>query len=231
MMFRPLSLALSALLGSLLIACGSQPPVPPAVPVKPAAPPGPPPVVHVNTSLEKCPQPLGSVVVNEDTGSIWFSQLRDYKLPPTTLVLRVLVRQSGCFSWVDRPGTALRGKPGKAEASAKPDFTLAPTLSLTENAGKVPLEATVTLALQDNRSTVQLAETEGAARYVDINLFSPLFTPASAGTAAYMKSPEGRVVAASFVDAFNLLVRAARNYQAPPAMKAPLPTSVPGTRL
>lgn len=231
MTFRPLSLASLALLGSLLIACGSKPPAPPPVPAKPAAPPGPPPVVHINPALEKCPQPLGSVVVNEDTGSIWFSQLRDYKLPPTTAVLRVLVQQSGCFSWVDRPGAAPRGKAGKAEPLAKPDFTLAPTLSLTENAGKGPLEATVTLALQDNRSTVQLAETEGAARYVDINLFSPLFTPANTGTAAYMKSPEGRVVAASFVDAFNLLVRAARNYQAPPALKVPLPVTVPGSRL
>lgn len=228
-----------ALLSSILIvACGSKPPAAPPPPEKPAAPPGPPPVVHSNAALEKCPQPLGSVIVSEDTGSIWYSQLRSYKLPPASALLRVLVQQSGCFVWIERPGAATTGKAGKAgkvESAAKPDFTLSPTISFTEapasgGAGKAAPDATTTLTLQDNRSTVQLAETEGGAKYVDFNVFSPLFSAPNAGTGAYVKSPEGRVIAASFVDAYNLLVRAARNYQAL-NLKVPQPATVPSTRL
>ncbi len=227
MTFRAFSLGILAVSAtSLLIACGSKPPAAPPPPDKPAAPPGPPPVVHSNPALEKCDKPMGSLVVNEDIGSIWYSQLRGYKLPSASAALRVLVQQSGCFVWTE-PGGAVKTKSGKSTPPAKPDYTLSPTISFTEAAasapGKSTIDATTTLTLQDNRSTVQLAETEGSAGYVDFNTFSPIFSAPAAGTGAYVKSPEGRVIAASFVDAYNLLVRAARKYQQPDT-KSSLPS-------
>jgi hypothetical protein len=166
-------------------------------------------VVHINTALEKCDKPLGVLQVNEDTGSIWFSQLRSYKLPTASAMLRPLVLQSGCFAWPERASSTKKGTPALSA-----DFTLSPALSLIEGPGGKIESTTVTLTLQDSRGGVQLAETEGSARYVDFSLFSAIFG-ANAGTSAAVKSPEGRLVAASFVDAYNLLVRAARNYQLP----------------
>lgn len=216
------------LICTLLAACGSKPPAAPP-PDKPAAPPGPPPVVHSNAALEKCDKPLGSLVVNEDVGSIWYSQVRGYKLPSTSTVLRVLVQQSGCFVWTE-PGGAVKTKSGKSAPPVKPDFTLSPSISFTDAAASAPgastIEASTTLTLQDNRSTVQLAETEGLARYVDFNTFSPMFSAPNAGAGAFAKSPEGRVIAASFVDAYNLLVRAARKYQQP-AQQSDTKSSLP----
>lgn len=219
------------LICSLLAACGSKPPAAPP-PDKPAAPPGPPPVVHSNAALEKCDKPLGSLVVNEDIGSIWYSQLRGYKLPSASAALRVLVQQSGCFVWIDASsgGSTTKTKSGKNTPPSKPDFTLSPSISFTDAtgsaAGKSTVEAATTLTLQDNRSTVQLAETEGSARYVEFNTFSPLFSAPSAGASAFVKSPEGQVIAASFVDSYNLLVRAARKYQQP-AQQSDAKSSLP----
>ncbi len=227
---RLISLSALAALASLLAACSSAPPPAPAAPAaKPAAPPAPPPVVHINTGLEKCDKPLGLLQVNEDTGSIWFSQLRGYKLPTASTVLRMLIQQSGCFVWPERAASAKKGAPLPTA-----DFSLSPTLSLTEaaspkGAGGLLESATVTLTLQDSRGGVQLAETEGSARYVDFTLFSPLFA-ANAGTSSMIKTADGRMVAASFVDAYNLLVRAARNYQLPGKAADALQNALPDAK-
>lgn len=214
----------------------APPPAPPAAtPAEAkAAPPGPPPVVHINTDLEKCAQSLGTVTVNEDIGSIWYSQLRGYKLPSTSTVLHLLVQQSGCFVWGDRSG-AQKSKSNKNTAPQSADYTLSPALSFTDATTKgAPPNVTTTLTLQDNRSNVQLAQTEGEAHYVDFSIYQAMFNAPNAGTGAYVKSPEGRAVAASFVDAYNLLVRAARSYQ-PPGLTMPsvpkvsMPTTMPST--
>lgn len=219
MTFRLIRFGATALAASgLLMACSSAPPpatAPTAAAQAAAAPAGPPPVVHINTALETCRHPLGSVVVSEDTGSIWYSQMRDYRLPPASTVLRVLVQQSGCFTWL-APGN----HPSRKGASTPhADFILSPSISFDDTH---PDNTAVTLSLQDSHSTVQLAQTEGSARYVDFQRYSPMFGAPQAGTGAFVKSTEGRIVAAAFVDAYNLLVRAARPYQSPD-IKSSLP--------
>ena len=67
----------------------------------------------------------------------------------------------------------------------------------------------------DNRSGVQLAAAEGSSRTTDYKLWGGLFGGRGGGTlGGYTNTPEGKVSAAAFADAYNQLVRSVRNYQA-----------------
>jgi hypothetical protein len=69
--------------------------------------------------------------------------------------------------------------------------------------------------LVDNRSGVQLASAEGAASNVDFNLFGGGFgSGAAGGLGGYTNTPEGKVLAGAFADAYNRLVGAVRSYKA-----------------
>ena len=76
-------------------------------------------------------------------------------------------------------------------------------------------EASTTLLLIDNRSGVQLAAAEGSAKNYDFALFGGMFGDgAGGGAGGYTNTPEGKILTAAFMDSYNKLVRAVRNYQA-----------------
>ena len=76
-------------------------------------------------------------------------------------------------------------------------------------------EASTTLTLVDNRSGVQLASAEGAASNTDFNLFGGGFGGGGGGgLGGYTNTPEGKVLAGAFADAYNRLVQSVRNYKA-----------------
>ena len=76
-------------------------------------------------------------------------------------------------------------------------------------------EASAMLTLVDNRSGVQVAASEGSASKTDLNLFGGLFGGrAGAGLGGYTNTPQGKVITAAFMDAFNQMVRSLRNYRA-----------------
>ncbi len=76
-------------------------------------------------------------------------------------------------------------------------------------------EASTTLLLIDNRSGVQLAASEGSAKNFDFNLFGGMFGGgAGGGLGAYSNTPEGKILTAAFMDSYNKLVVAVRNYKA-----------------
>lgn len=76
-------------------------------------------------------------------------------------------------------------------------------------------EASTTLLMIDNRSGVQLAAAEGSAKNFDLNLFGGMFGAGLAGGASgYSNTPEGKILVAAFMDSYNQLVRAVRNYKA-----------------
>lgn len=76
-------------------------------------------------------------------------------------------------------------------------------------------EASALLTLIDNRSSVQVAASEGSASKTDWNMFGALFGGyAGAGLGAYANTPQGKVIAAAFMDAFNQMVRSLRTYKA-----------------
>ncbi len=58
---------------------------------------------NVNPVLERCETPLGTMSVVEDTASSWYTYLTtQWKLGPTTPVLKMLAQQSNCFIVVER---------------------------------------------------------------------------------------------------------------------------------
>ena len=76
-------------------------------------------------------------------------------------------------------------------------------------------ESSTTLLMIDNRSGVQLAAAEGSAKNFDFSLFGGgagggMF----GGAGGYSDTPEGKVLIASFMDSYNKLVKATRNYKA-----------------
>lgn len=76
-------------------------------------------------------------------------------------------------------------------------------------------EASTTLTLVDNRSGVQLAAAEGAAATTDFNAWGNVFgSHGGGGLGGYTNTPEGKVIAGAFADAYNRLVVAVRNYKA-----------------
>jgi curli biogenesis system outer membrane secretion channel CsgG len=58
---------------------------------------------NVNPALELCDGPLGTMSVVEDTAAPWYTYLTtQWKLGPTTPVLKMLAQQSNCFIVVER---------------------------------------------------------------------------------------------------------------------------------
>lgn len=75
-------------------------------------------------------------------------------------------------------------------------------------------EASVTLLMIDNRSSVQVAAAEGSAKTYDIGGLGGLFGGGfGALGGGYSNTPEGKVLVSAFLDAYNNLVKAVRNYK------------------
>ncbi|MGF1644914.1 MAG: CsgG/HfaB family protein [Thiotrichales bacterium] len=75
-------------------------------------------------------------------------------------------------------------------------------------------EANTILTLVDNRSGVQVAVSEGSSKKADLGLFGGLLGGSAAGgLGGYTKTPEGKVIAAAFTDAYNQMVRAVKDYR------------------
>jgi curli biogenesis system outer membrane secretion channel CsgG len=76
-------------------------------------------------------------------------------------------------------------------------------------------EASTMLIMIDNRSGVQLAAAEGSAKNYDFGVFGSMFGGGAWGSAGgYTNTPEGKIIVASFMDSYNNVVRAVRNYKA-----------------
>ncbi|MDM0111685.1 CsgG/HfaB family protein [Variovorax sp. J22R133] len=58
---------------------------------------------NASTQLEHCAQTLGTVSLVENQNAGWYTILRnEYRLPPTSTLLRLLIQQSNCFVVVER---------------------------------------------------------------------------------------------------------------------------------
>jgi curli biogenesis system outer membrane secretion channel CsgG len=76
-------------------------------------------------------------------------------------------------------------------------------------------QASTLLTVVDNRSGVQLAAAEGSASKMDIGGFGSLFGSRGAGgLGGYTNTPQGKLIAAAFMDSYNGIVRSVRNYKA-----------------
>ena len=76
-------------------------------------------------------------------------------------------------------------------------------------------EASAMLTMIDNRSGVQIAASEGSASKTDFGGFGALFGGAAGGgMGGYSNTPQGKVISAAFMDAYNQMVVSLRNYKA-----------------
>lgn len=76
-------------------------------------------------------------------------------------------------------------------------------------------EASTLLTLVDNRSSVQVAAAEGSARNFDFGfLGGALGAGFGAVGGGYSNTAEGKVIVAAFLDSYNNIVRAVKNYKA-----------------
>lgn len=76
-------------------------------------------------------------------------------------------------------------------------------------------EASTLLTLIDNRSGVQIGVSEGSASKTDFGGFlGGIGGSAAGGIGGYSRTPQGKVIAAAFMDAYNQLVVSLRNYRA-----------------
>lgn len=75
-------------------------------------------------------------------------------------------------------------------------------------------EASTTMMLTDTRSGVQVAASQGSAKNIDFagGALLSQFGTGGAGLGAYSQTPEGKVIAAAFMDAYNQMVQSVRNY-------------------
>ncbi len=71
------------------------------------------------------------------------------------------------------------------------------------------------LTLVDNRSGVQVSASEGSASKSDFAGLGKLIGNSAGGSlGGYQNTPEGKVIAAAFMDAYNQMVVSLRNYKA-----------------
>ena len=76
-------------------------------------------------------------------------------------------------------------------------------------------EASTTLLLIDNRSTVQISAAEGSAKNFDFGFLGGGLIGGLAGAGGgYSNTPQGKVVVAAFADSYNQMIVALRGYKA-----------------
>jgi hypothetical protein len=207
---------------------------------------------NVNSQLQRCDKPLGTVGVIEDTGADWYRILTtQYQLPAVTPLIRLMIQQSNCFVVVDR-GRGLGAaqterqlqQSGELRANSSfgkgqivsADYSISPTITFSQNTGGAGIsallgafspnlkslagglttsEASTTLLLVDNRSSVQVAAAEGSASNMDFfGLMGAASSDGALGASAYSKSPKGKAIAGAFMDSYNQMVIALKNYKA-----------------
>jgi len=211
---------------------------------------------NTNSALEKCAAPLGTVSLIENQSAGWYTILTgEYKLPPTSNLLRLLIQQSNCFVVVERSAAGMNAMNreralqqsgeirkgsnfGKGQIVSS-DYGLSPEIVFSQNdaggmaagigglfgsggravaslAGNTKTrEASAMLTLIDNRSGVQVAASEGSASKTDWGGFGAVFgSSVGGGIGGYSNTAQGKVVAAAFMDAYNQMVVALRNYKA-----------------
>ncbi len=125
---------------------------------------------------------------------------------------------------------------GKGQIVAA-DFTMSPSIHFSEKTGGIggalggfirsqnstlggivgglsKNEASTTLLLVENRSSVQVSAANGSASKFDYKLgLGALGRSGGGAVGGFTDTPEGKVIAAAFADSYNQMVRALRNYK------------------
>ena len=105
-----------------------------------------------NSTLERCPEALGTIGVVEDQSAGWYRTLQSYKLGSTVPVLRMMIQQSNCFVVVERgaamqnmqmerqlqrSGEMREGSNMGAGQMVAADYTMSPSIQFSQNTGGI----------------------------------------------------------------------------------------------
>jgi hypothetical protein len=185
--------------------------------------------------LVRCERPLGSAAVLEPDANV-LASLQAVNLQSPTPVIRMMMQQSNCFRVI---GESL-GQPGGRQSTVK--WLISPAVAFSDTSasdggfignlagnilpkgvglGDVSVrtkEAQTSLFLTDAATGEQKAAAQGLGRSTDLGVTAAVFSRrgGAVAVAAYADTPEGKVVAASFVDSYNKLVEQVRGFAPPP---------------
>jgi curli biogenesis system outer membrane secretion channel CsgG len=154
--------------------------------------------VDANSQLEHCDRSLGTLAIVEESNQPWVSQLTaQYRTQSTVPLLRMIIQQSNCFVIVER-GQGMRQMQGERELMQSGE------LRKTSNIGKGQMVA-ADYTMTPSITFSQKGTSGGMASFFQHGL---------AGASSFSNTPEGKVLAASFMDSYNQMVRAVRSYKA-----------------
>ncbi len=180
-----------------------------------------------------CQQPIGTATVVEPdpTSSASFQSVG---LTSPTPMLRIMLAESNCFRVIDQ---AAMGPGGRAPAA---QWLITPNLLLSNpdaggfsaggflgnvtgqkwlnnvSGGFSVKEAQTALFISDARTGEQLAAVQGRATATDFGVSFAGFGRGLNSAGAYSNTPEGKVIMAAYVDAFNKLVAQMQARTPPP---------------
>lgn len=176
--------------------------------------------------LARCTKPLGTVIVAEpDAAAVGLLQSQGLQSP--TPFLRIMMSQSNCFRvidpsfartkrarvarWVVTPNIIL-SNPDAGGINVGSLLSVVPGVGyLSSMAGSVHTKQVQTaLFLSEAKTGIQVAAVQGHAESTDFN--ASFAGQGSFG--GYTSTPEGKVVMASYADAFNNLVDELRTHKA-----------------
>lgn len=205
-------------------------------------------------NLQRCPQPLGTLAVDDGRTSGWWGPFTQAtQITTVEPMIRLIVAQSNCFVITsignNRLDSRLQGitdqqRNGEYRAGSNQqrgqrvaaDYFLEPAILFSNsNTGGLgaavggllgPVGAAVggmmnqrstavTLSVFDIRSSVQVGISTGSATATDFGAALGAFGGEGGGVlGAYKKTPAGEATVAAFLDAYNQMVVALRNYKA-----------------
>ena len=211
--------------------------------------------VGASKSLERCPETLGTLAVDDGRAADWYGPFgRRTNVTTIEPLLRLAAQQSNCFiitsignlrtdSRLSRI-TDIQRNSGEYRAGSRQqkgqrvaaDYYLEPSIIIdNDSVGQVGAvlgglinstvgaiaggleskSSVVTLSLFDIRSAVQIAASEGSSTATNYGAALGAFGGSAGGVlGGFSRTPEGKATVAAFMDAFNGMVIALKNYEA-----------------
>jgi hypothetical protein len=177
-----------------------------------------------NKVLVHCERPLGTTTIVEPDANAT-AMLQNVGLQSPTPVLRIMVSQSNCFRVIDR---AAAGGQAVAQYAITPNILFSnsdagginPVGLIAGVASIIPggailsaasgsihtKEVQTALFISNGRTGEQIAAVQGIAHATDFNISFAGLGGAASSVSAYGNTPEGKVVMAAYLDAYDKLV-------------------------
>ncbi|TXF13600.1 CsgG/HfaB family protein [Pelomicrobium methylotrophicum] len=195
--------------------------------------------VEAAEQLERCTEPLGTVGLT-DTGDPFVPIVRMIVQQSNCFIVVERGRAYNNVDFERQLKQAGLTRNAQAQertggALLSADYTLVPSVTFAEPSGFAlstglgglfgrssnkmdtsaqvqALGASTTLLLLDNASGAQIVAAQGSAKNYNLGAGVGVLGGLIAGVNAYANTPQGKIVAAAFLDAYNKLVLAARQY-------------------